>query len=278
MGDFSELNEYLMPVMVDVRRDRIIEACQNLAICGNAQVQPDMDRILMMSNDGEAGDVIDDITSVLFDHLYTFTMELGFAWLEDVDWTSDFNLLSDVLKGIMLVDGLEDYGDLTRVLNDELMSTEEKMADLLSQLLAKDMSDLLNRVQFIDESALVGIATALSTPFVPLADETQVLDYVKDRLKKYHDRLYKGFAYRHVAVGGALGVTLDSLLALYNDNLAALVDYDLTILTGELIGLVLISDTLDDVVQDEVRKQLDSYVDDPLRLNDLGAIITGFFA
>ena len=281
MSDFSELNEYLMPLLVDVRRDRIITACQNLAAGGNNQLQPDIDRLLNMSNDGEAPDVIDDIHKLIFEHMYSKTLELGFVWAEDVDWLSDFNLLTDVMQGLMLLDGVEDYGEISRVITDELMSTEEKVTDILTATLAKDMSILLERVDQIAEETIIGIAGAITGELV--VDEEDLpppaeLDYVKARLVKYHEKFYKGLAYEYIVCGGALGVDYESLLQLFNDPLGALIDTDLTVLTQELIGFALVSNIIDDLLQDEVCKQLDIYVDDKMRLQDLGAIVTGFLA
>lgn len=280
MSDFSELNEYLMPLLVDVRRDRIVTACQNLAAGGNNQLQPDIDRLLNMSNDGEAPDVIDDIHKMIFEHMYTKTLELGFMWAEDVDWLGDFNLLTDVMQGLMLLDGVEDYGEITGILVDELRSNEEKVTDILTATLAKDMSILLERVDQILEETVIGIAGAITGELV---DDDQLpppsgFEYVKDRLKKYHEKFYKGLAYEYIACGGALGVDYESLLQFFNDQLGALIDTDLTVLTQELIGFALVSNIIDDMLQDEVCKQLDIYVDDKMRLQDLGAIVTGFLA
>jgi len=280
MSDFSELNEYLMPLVVDVRRDRIITACQNLANAGFNQVQPDVDRLLNMANDGEAPEVLDDLHKLLFNHLHDATLNLGFIWSQDLDWTEDFNLLSDVLNALTLLDNVEDYGEITRVLNDDLLSNEEKVVDIFELTLAKDMHRLLERVDTVASEALQGIASAITTPF---AEEDEVpptseLNYVKERLVRYRDRLYKGMAYEYIACGGALGVSYESLLQLYNDPLGALIDVDKTVLTQELIGFALISDVIDDLLQDEVCKQLDIYIDDKLALQPLGAIVTGFFA
>lgn len=73
-------------------------------------------------------------------------------------------------------------------------------------------------------------------------------------------------------------MTYESLLQIYNDQLGALIDYDKTILTQELIGFALVSNIIDDMLQDEICKQLDIYIDDKLTLQPLGAIVTGFFA
>lgn len=280
MSDFSELNEYLMPLVVDVRRDRLITACQQMAAAGFSQVQPDVDRLLNMASDGEAPEVIDDLHKLLFDHLYNATLNLGFIWANDLDWVEDFNLVSDVLNALTLLDNTEDYGDITRILNDELMSNEEKVVEIFSQTLAKDMHVLLERVVTVTDETLQGIATSITIPY---ADEDTApppveLDYVKARLVKYREKFYQGLAYQYIVAEGALGVTYDSLLQLYANQLVALVEYDLTILTQELIGFALVSNTIDDLLQDEVCKQLDIYVDDKMRLQDLGAIVTGFFA
>lgn len=281
MSDFSELNEYLMPLLIDVRRDRIITACQNMAAAGNNQVQPDIDRLLNMSNDGEAPDVIDDIHKMVFEHMYNVTLELGFVWAEDVDWTTDFNLLTDTLQALMLLDGIEDYGEITRILTDELMSTEEKVTDIFTATLAKDMSILLERVNQIAEEVVIGIAGAITGELVNDEEElppSTEFNYVRERLIKYRDKLYKGLAYEYIACGGALAVDYESLLQFFNDKLSTLIDTDLTVLTQELIGFALVSNIIDDMLQDEVCKQLDIYVDDKMRLQDLGAIVTGFFA
>lgn len=279
MSDFSELNEYLMPLMVDVRRERIIKVCQNLAAAGNQQVQPDVDRLLNMSNDGEAGDVIDDLCRMLFDHLYVLTLDLGFVWAEEVDWTSDFNLLSNVLEAITLIDGVEDYGEIARIVNDDLLSVEEKVVDLLTSTLAVDMVDLLDRTLSIDQAVIDGIVSSVTEPYAEDELEPDTAHtYVKERLVKFKDKLYKGLAYNHVLQGGVLGATYPSLLQFYNDPLSKLVDEDLTALTGELIGFALVSDVIDDMLQDEICKQLDLYVDDKMKLLHVGGIVTGFFA
>lgn len=280
MSDFSELNEYLMPLTTDERRSRIITACQDLAAAGYNQVQPDIDRLLNMSNDGEAPTVLDDIHGLIFEHLFNITLDLGFLWVDDLNWLEDFNLLSDCLRALILLDNVEDYGEITRVLEDPLMTNEEKVVDIFGSTLAKDMHALMDRVQEIMDAALQGIALSITTPY---ADEdvtppTNELNYVKERLVKYEEKLYKGLAYAHIANGGALGVTYDSLLQIYNEQLGALVDYDKTILTQELIGFALISDIIDDMLQDEICKQLDIYIDEKLALQPLGAIVTGFFA
>lgn len=280
MSDFSELNEYLMPLTTDERRSRIITACQDLAAAGYNQVQPDIDRLLNMSNDGEAPTVLDDIHGLIFEHLFNITLDLGFLWVDDLNWLEDFNLLSDCLRALILLDNVEDYGEITRVLEDPLMTNEEKVVDIFGSTLAKDMHALMDRVQEIMDAALQGIALSITTPY---ADEdvtppTNELNYVKERLVKYEEKLYKGLAYAHIANGGALGVTYESLLQIYNEQLGALVDYDKTILTQELIGFALISDIIDDMLQDEICKQLDIYIDEKLALQPLGAIVTGFFA
>lgn len=281
MSDFSELNEYLMPLVgLDKRRERIITACQELASAGYNQVQPDVDRLLNMANDGEAPDVIDDLCSQLFQHLYSMTLDLGFVWPEEINWVEDFNLLSDIVHGLTLLDNVEDYGEITRILNDDLLSNEEKMVDILADALAKDMNVLLERVREIMPEALQGIATSIVTPFSDddMSPPTKELDYVKERLAAYHEKFYKGMAYTYIATGGALGVTYDSLLLMYNDRLGALVDEDKTILAQELIGFAMVSDIIDDMLQDEICKQLDLFIDDKLTLQPLGAIVTGFFA
>lgn len=280
MSDFSELNEYLMPLTTDERRSRIITACQDLAAAGYNQVQPDIDRLLNMSNDGEAPTVLDDIHGLIFEHLFNITLDLGFLWVDELNWLEDFNLLSDCLRALILLDNVEDYGEITRVLEDPLLSNEEKVVDIFGSTLAKDMHALMDRVQEIMDAALQGIALSITTLY---ADEdvtppTNELNYVKERLVKYEEKLYKGLAYAHIANGGALGVTYDSLLQIYNEQLGALVDYDKTILTQELIGFALISNIIDDMLQDEICKQLDIYIDEKLALQPLGAIVTGFFA
>lgn len=280
MSDFSELNEYLMPVMVDVRRDRIVETCQRLAAAGLTQVQPDVDRLLNMSNDGEAPDVIDDLHKIIFDHLYTTTLNLGFIWSEDVDWTTDFNLLSDVLKALILLDDVEDYGELNHFFNDDQLSTEEKVMEVLQATLAKDMSILLERVDSITEETIVGLMTSVNNIY-PDEDEAppaQDLAYVTERLAKYQPRMYQGVAYSYIAMGGAIGVDYDSILQLFNNEISRTAEESLETLTKELIGFALASNIIDDMLQDEVCKQLDIYVDDKLRLQELGAFVTGFFA
>lgn len=280
MSDFSELNEYLMPIIGVERRERIITACQELAAAGFNQVQPDVDRLLNMSNDGEADAVLDDLQKQIFEHMYSATLDLGFVWPEEINWVEDFNLLSDILHGLTLLDNVEDYGEITRVLNDDLLSNEEKIVDILTPTLAKDMHVILERVAQVMPEVLAGIATAITTPYAE-EDETpptNELDYVKDRLVKYRDKLYHGLAYHYIVAGGALGVTYESLLQIHNDQLGALIDQDRTILTQELIGFALISDIIDDLLQDEICKQLDIYIDEKLALQPLGAIVTGFFA
>lgn len=280
MSDFSEVNEYLMTVMVDERRERLITTCQNLAAAGITQVQPDIDRVLNMSNDGEAPDVIDDLTKVIFEHLYTTTLNLGFCWAEDISWVEDFNLLSDVVNALTLLDNVEDYGELARILNDDLLSNEEKVVDIFAVTLAKDMTILLERVDRIDEAAIIGIATSITQPYAEpeLLYPGNELDYVKERLVRNKDRMYKGLAYEYIACGGALGVDYQSLLQMFNDPLGALIDQDRTALTQELIGFALISNLIDDQLQDEICKQLDIYIDDKLFLMDLASIVTGYFA
>lgn len=277
MSDFSELNEYLMPLMTDERRNRIITTCQDLSAGGFNQVQPDIDRLLNMSNDGEAPDVLDDLHKVIFEHAFNATLDLGFMWPDDINWLEDFNLLSDILRALVLLHDVEDYGEITRILDDELMTNEEKMVDILQLTLAKDMHVLLERVIEVMDGALLGVATSITTPYPEeeMTAPTNELDYVKDRLVKYREKLYKGIAYYHIVSGGALGVTYESLLQMYNDQLGALIDQDRTILTQELIGFALISDTIDDMLQIEICKQLDIYIDDKIMLQSLGTIVTG---
>lgn len=280
MSDFSELNEYLMAVVVDERRTRIITTCQNLANAGLTQVQPDIDRVLNMSNDGEAPDVIDDITKVIFDHLYTTTLNLGFCWAEDISWIEDFNLLSDCLAALTLLDNVEDYGELSRIINDDLLSNEEKVVDIFAATLAKDMNILLERVDRIDEAAIIGIATSITEPYPEddLVAADHELDYVKERLIRNKDRMYKGLAYEYIACQGALGVDYESLLQFYNDPLGKLIDEDRTVLTQELVGFALISNLIDNQLQDEICKKLDIYIDDKQMLQSLAGIVTGYFA
>lgn len=280
MSDFSELNEYLMPLTTEERRNRIITACQDLAAGGYNQVQPDIDRLLNMANDGEAPTVLDDLHGLIFEHLFNITLDLGFLWVDELNWLEDFNLVSDCLRALILLDNVEDYGEITRVLEDPLMTNEEKVVDIFGSTLAKDMHALMDRVQEIMDAALQGIALSITMPYVDddMTPPTNDLNYVKERLVKYEPKLYQGLAYTYIASGGALGVTYDSLLQMYNDQLGALIDHDKTILTQELIGFALISDTIDDMLQDEICKQLDIYIDEKLTLQPLGAIVTGFFA
>lgn len=280
MSDFSELNEYLMPLTTDERRSRIITACQDLAAAGYNQVQPDIDRLLNMSNDGEAPTVLDDIHGLIFEHMFNITLDLGFLWVDELNWLEDFNLVSDCLRALILLDNVEDYGEITRVLEDPLLSNEEKVVDIFGATLAKDMHGLMDRVQEIMDAALQGIAMSITTPYPDedMTPPTNELNYVKERLVKFEPKLYQGLAYAYIANGGALGVTYESLLQIYNDQLGALIDYDKTILTQELIGFALVSDIIDDMLQDEICKQLDIYIDDKLTLQPLGAIVTGFFA
>lgn len=272
VGDFSDLNDYLMSVCADIRREKIIEICQNLAALQQHQVQPDVDRLLMMANDGEAPAVLDDLTRLLFDHCYDLTKNMGFNWADDIEIDQLF-LLADIIEGAMLLDGMEDYGDITSILDGD-DSVEEKIVDIWGMILDKDMHHLFDQIESIEEAVLDGIRQVTTRPYEPVAyEDNQVpLDFVVTRLVAFKDTMRKdSIAYRHISNGGALGVSLDSLITLYTADLQLITDTKP--LVQELVYFTLISDTPDGLVNSEAKKLAEKWIDDIQQVNVVGSQI-----
>lgn len=273
VGDFSDLNDYLMTVIGDDKvRDRMLDICQNLAMLKNHQVQPDIDRLLMMSNDGEAPSVLDDIRRMLFDHCYDQTKAMGFNWVDDIEFDQLF-LLADVIEGAMLISGTEDYGDITSILDGD-GSVEEKVVDIWGLTLDKDMHHLFEYVDSIEEAVLDGIREVMTRPFEPVAyeDVQKPLDFVVARLVAAKDTMpKKTIAYQHVANGGVLGATLESLITLYTAQLQLIADTKA--LVSELVYFTMISDTPDALLNSAAKKLAEQWIDDVQAVNAVGSQI-----
>lgn len=272
VGDFSDLNDYLMSVVADVRREKLIELCQNLATLQNHQVQPDVDRLLMMANDGEAPSVLDDLTRLLFDHAYELTKNIGFNWADDVEFDQLF-LLADIIEGAMLLDGMEDYGDITSILDGD-DSVEEKVVDIWGFVLDKDMHHLFDQIDSIEVAIITGIKQVVTRPYEAVAyeDNQAPIPFVVERLIANKDAMRKdSIAYGHVANGGALGVTLESLITLYTESLQQIIDTKT--LVEELVYFTLISDTPDGLVNSEAKKLAEKWIDDIQQINAVGSQI-----
>jgi len=272
VGDFSDLNDYLMSVVADVRREKIIELCQNLAALQKHQVQPDIDRLLMMANDGEAPAVLDDITRLLFEHAYDLTKDMGFNWADDIEFDQLF-LLADIIEGAMLLEGMEDYGDISSILDGD-DSIEEKVVDIWGFILDKDMHHLFDQIDSIEEATLDGINRVITRPYAPTAyeDNQAPLPFVVERLIAHKEIMRKdSIAYGHVSNGGALGVTLDSLITLYTTELQQVTD--VKSLVDELVYFTLISDTPDGLCNSAAKKLAEAWIDDIQQVNVVGSQI-----
>jgi hypothetical protein len=272
VGDFSDLNDYLMNVVADIRREKLIDLCQNLAALQHHQVQPDVDRLMMMSNDGEAPSVLDDLTRLLFEHAYDQTKTMGFNWNDDIEIDQLF-LLADIIEGAMLLQDMEDYGDISSILDGD-GSVEEKVVDIWGMILDKDMHHIFDQVESIEPEILNGIIDVTVRPYEPVADEDvqKPLDFVVARLVIAKDTMRKdSIAWRHIASGGALGVTLDSLITLYTAELQTIEAPGA--LLEELVYFTLISDTPDALVNSEAKKLSERWNDDIQTVNLNGTII-----
>lgn len=269
VGDFSDLNDYLMTIIPDERRERLIAICQNLGTLQYHQVQPDVDRLLMMANDGEAPSVLDDLTRLLFEHAYDLTKNMGFNWADEIEFDQLF-LLGDVIEGAMLIDGMEDYGDLSAILDGD-DSVEEKVVDIWGQVLDKDMHHLFEQIQSIEPAVISGIKQVTTRPYAEddYADVQRPLEFVVERLVKVREMMKTdGVAYQHVAKGGALGVELDSLITLYTPELNAVTDP--IELTDLLVAFTLISNTPDGLVKSTASRLAEKWIDDIEVINVVG--------
>lgn len=272
VGDFSDLNDYLMSVVADIRREKLIEICQNLAMLQNHQVQPDVDRLMMMANDGEAPAVLDDLTRLLFEHCYDLTKQMGFNWVDDIEFDQLF-LLGDVIEGALLLDGMEDYGDITSILDGD-DSVEEKVVDIWGLVLDKDMHHIFDQIDSIETAILSGIRQVTTRPYEPVAfdDLQKPLEFVVERLVAMKDTMRKdSIAYKHIANGGALGVKLDSLITLYTAELQTILTPKT--LVEELVYFTQISDTPDALLNSEAKKLAEAWIDDIQVINVVGTKI-----
>ncbi|QZA71055.1 hypothetical protein AH06_286 [Erwinia phage AH06] len=272
VGDFSDLNDYLMTIIPDIRREKLISICQNLAALQYHQVQPDVDRLMMMANEGEAPSVVDDLTRLLFEHAYDLTKNMGFNWADDIEFPQ-LLLLGDVIEGAMLIDGMEDYGDLTAILDGD-DSVEEKVVDIWTLVLDKDMHHLFDFIESIEPAVITGIKQVTTRPYAAdeYEDVQRPLDFVVQRLVAYRPHMKEdGIAYQHVVLGGALGVDLESLITLYTPQLNEVTDH--IELADLLLAFTLISNTPDGLVKSEAMKLAEKWIDDIEFINMVGTHI-----
>lgn len=267
MADFSELNDYLSDVVTDVRREATITLCNNMAMVGNEQLQPDVERLLMSSTVGEAPAVLDDLTRLLFDHLYTMTLNMGIIWVDDINYDNLFEM-ADVLDGLLLIDDTEDTGEIKAILNKG-QSNEEVLVDVLTYALNKDMLGVMDLLNHVDDGFVRGLETV--TKNVSIDNEVDTVahkagEYIKTRLTNAVTTMHQGLAYLYIMSGGALGVDVDSLLKLHEEELVGIEDQ--RILIEEIKGFLLASNVADEKLYDEAVRLVNHWVnDDSVLLN-----------
>lgn len=274
MGDFSLLEQYLDSVVNYVRKDKTLNICLNLALVGRSELQPDIDRVLEMSSGGEAGSVLDDITRVIYEHLYDFTLELGVAWEENHTY-DDLMTMADVLDGLLLINNVEDTGDIKAILNGE-GSDETKLIDILGYALNKDVNDLLEIIHHIEPGLLKGIEESVTTVDKSETEDviTDIPAFVKPRLENAVTTMHRGMAYSYIMNGGALGCDIDSLLKFYEDELTSIAAQ--TILIEEIKGFLLTSDTPDEKLNSELVRLVNTWVSEDTVLLNAHRQIEGF--
>lgn len=280
MSDFTQLSVYLSDITTQKVRERIVTTCMNMADAGCHQLQPDVDRLLMMSNVGEADAVLDDLYHLIFEHLQRITQDVGFVWVDDIDFREDFSLVAETFNTLLKVTDIEDYGTLMPILDGD-ETTEEKVVAILTDVACRDMSELLNRVTMITEGVLAIIRYAISEPYQNAGDEELTQDYlfVRDRLVKHYGRVKGTIAEQHIAACGVLAADYDSLIALYNAHLVGNPDANPSpeFLVKELIALGLLSNTSDASLLDEITKRINQWVTDPMAQTMVGRELMEFF-
>ncbi len=261
MADFSELNDYLSDVVTDVRREATITLCSNMAMVGNEQLQPDVERLLMSSTVGEAPAVLDDLTRLLFEHLYAMTLNMGIVWIDDINYDNLFEM-ADVLDGLLLIDDTEDTGEIKAIL-DKDQSNEEVLVDVLTYALNKDMLGVMDLLNHVDDGFVRGLETL--TKNVSKEDEIDTVthktgEYIKNRLTVAVSTMHQGLAYLYIMSGGALGVDVDSLLQLHEEELVGIADQ--RVLIEEIKGFLLASNVADNKLYDEAVRLVNRWVND----------------
>ncbi|MEQ5216126.1 hypothetical protein ABN214_15525 [Proteus terrae] len=261
MADFSELNDYLSDVVTDVRREATITLCSNMAMVGNEQLQPDVERLLMSSTVGEAPAVLDDLTRLLFEHLYVMTLSMGIVWIDDINYDNLFEM-ADVLDGLLLIDDTEDTGEIKAIL-DKDQSNEEVLVDVLTYALNKDMLGVMDLLNHVDDGFVRGLETL--TKNVSKEDEIDTVahktgEYIKNRLTMAVSTMHQGLAYLYIMSGGALGVDVDSLLQLHEEELVNITDQ--RVLIEEIKGFLLASNVEDNKLYDEAVRLVNRWVND----------------
>lgn len=261
MADFSELNDYLSDVTTDVRREATITLCSNMAMVGDEQLQPDVERLLMSSTVGEAPAVLDDLTRLLFDHLYVMTLNMGIVWIDDISYDNLFEM-ADVLDGLLLIDDTEDTGEIKAILSKD-QSNEEVLVDVLTYALNKDMLGVLDLLNHVDDGFVRGLETL--TKNVSKENEIDTVahktgEYIKNRLTSAVTTMHQGLAYLYIMSGGALGVDVDSLLQLHEEELVSITDQ--RVLIEEIKGFLLASNVEDDKLYNEAVRLVNRWVND----------------
>ncbi|WP_368874893.1 hypothetical protein [Proteus mirabilis] len=261
MADFSELNDYLSDVTTDVRREATITLCSNMAMVGDEQLQPDVERLLMSSTVGEAPAVLDDLTRLLFDHLYVMTLNMGIVWIDDISYDNLFEM-ADVLDGLLLIDDTEDTGEIKAILSKD-QSNEEVLVDVLTYALNKDMLGVLDLLNHVDDGFIRGLETL--TKNVSKENEIDTVahktgEYIKNRLTSAVTTMHQGLAYLYIMSGGALGVDVDSLLQLHEEELVSIPNQ--RVLIEEIKGFLLASNVEDDKLYNEAVRLVNRWVND----------------
>jgi len=234
VGDFAELNDYLIDVIPDTRREPLIALCQNLTVMGNRQLQGDVETLLQMSNVGEADLVLMDLQRLLFQH---------------------------VIQGALLLQDTEDYGDLSAILDSD-DAIELKVVDLWGLVLEKEFSSLLEYVYFIDPEVLTRLHDVITTPYpVTGLEAVNAPEHVLDRLTYAVGVIPSVVVEDYVTQGGALALTLPSLVTYFTPSLIDLADP--AMLLNELVWVVLVSDTPDALIRGELQKLVDYWIHDP---------------
>lgn len=276
MGDFSLLEQYLDSVVNYVRKDKTLNICLNLALVGRTELQPDIDRVLEMSSGGEAGAVLDDITRVIYEHLYDFTRELGIAWEENHTYDDLFDM-ADTLDALLLTNGTDDTGDIKAILNGE-GSDETKFIDIISYALNKDVNHLLEIIHHIEPGILEGIREAITTTDTSETEDvlTDIPAFVKPRLENAVLTMHRGLAYTYIMNGGALGCDIDSLLKFYEEELTSIQAQ--AILIEEIKGFLLSSETPDNELNSELVRLINVWVTDEAVLLNAHRQTEGFGA
>lgn len=282
MHYFDELNTYLSNIITDYRREKVIAVCDALIASGVYQLQTDVDDLIAMSSVGEADAVLDDLYKILYGHLYRITLQMGFVWNEDVNYQEDLTELMDLFLATHLLDDIEDYGYLTEVLN-HYSPVAEKVADIYTDLACKDMSWIIDKTDDIHDTVLTLIQQAIilkEHQNKPISSEH---DYILLRLKRYYPILQHTVVQDHITAGGVMGGEVESLFQLYNAELVALgqeehpTRHTITFLISTIVGLVLLSQVIDEQIEPTCQQYLDRYLN-PTDLLSAGPILKEILA